>query len=1201
MLEEKPYSIVEAANELFPEVEDNHSSLVSLVYLANKANMGDNGQPLLPARYHVFIRALEGGYISLLPEKRLYMERRERVQENDGNIYPVFEIATCRRCKSLYLVGEIEQIEKDQTTCQNIFKQPGNLFFEDINNLTYFLLIDDKKPVSEDNEDEIVAEGENYEASEETYLLCGKCGTVKCAASNKFFCKCGSENTFKVLKVPSKNGNVHKCPACGSISSFGSIARRFLLGAEAATSVIATALYQQIPEEIIKSKLVPDEEDEWSATSRDLDHTSNRRMLIFSDSRQDAAYFATYLQESYDRILRRRLIVTTLEKYKEQVLKNHWRISDLVEFLKRVICDLSLFPDMSMQQIDQEAWKWVLHEFMAVDTTLGLEGCGLLGFLPVLPSNWKPPRALCHGDWNLTPDEAGTLIMVLLDSIRKNGAIRFPDSVSPEDPFFEPRNKQYYFKENAKDMKWIYSWNPSDKGYNNSRLDYLMRLANKIGNGITRKKVEDTLSNIWSKLLVGDNAPWKNHFSCHLKRGYGDVYSLKPEYWRVVPSVIDETVIWYRCTKCLKFTLHNIKGVCPAYRCDGELIECDPDKELANNHYRKLYHDLLPLYMRTSEHTAQLTTEKASRIQKEFNDGVINVLSCSTTFELGVDVGDLETVFMRNVPPTTANYIQRAGRAGRRVKSTGFALTFCQRRPHDFAHYNDPTQIIRGEIRSPYIEIGNEKIIKRHMYAAALAMFWKEWKGYFGRVDSFFKESGTPASRVLKDFLGQHPEELKKSLKRIIPNNLWDSLGVEDWSWTAGLLNEKDGVLSKAELQLLNDLRELRAVEDECIKNRSYEKANTVKRTINTLLRRDLLGFLSQHNVIPKYGFPVDVVELQIYHHSEEAKGLELTRDLKMAISEYAPDSQVVAGGKLWTSRYVKKLPDREPIKYAYAICDYCGYYKSQIAEKQKESRVECICGQEMRSSYADFITPEFGFISDKPKVPGLSKPQKTYSTRKYFAQEGKMGDEIILNMGGFIITLQAGEGNLAVVNHAGKRGFKICRKCGYSELNTGKPIESHNNPWGKPCNGRFSIYSLGYEFKTDILKLFVNHEDKREGFWESLLYGLLEGACRELEIERQDVDGTLYPYAGNPNSPAIILFDDVPGGAGQVKRIAEEDNFIGVLKQTLEIISKCECGGKETDSSCYGCLRNYMNQYCHDKLKRSYVIYFIQTLLDKT
>ena len=242
-------------------------------------------------------------------------------------------------------------------------------------------------------------------------------------------------------------------------------------------------------------------------------------------------------------------------------------------------------------------------------------------------------------------------------------------------------------------------------------------------------------------------------------------------------------------------------------QCDGKLIECDPSKELVNNHYRKLYCDLLPLYMRTSEHTAQLTTEMASRIQKEFNDGMINVLSCSTTFELGVDVGDLETVFMRNVPPTTANYIQRAGRAGRRIKSTGFALTFCQRRPHDFTHYNEPTQIIKGEIRSPHIEIGNEKIIKRHMYAVALAMFWKERDEYFGKVDSFFKESGSSATCVLKEFLGYRPEELKKSLKRIIPKKLWDPLGVSDWSWVTGLLDEKDGILSKAESQLLSDLR----------------------------------------------------------------------------------------------------------------------------------------------------------------------------------------------------------------------------------------------------------------------------------------------------------------------------------------------------------------------------------------------------------
>jgi hypothetical protein len=93
---------------------------------------------------------------------------------------------------------------------------------------------------------------------------------------------------------------------------------------------------------------------------------------------------------------------------------------------------------------------------------------------------------------------------------------------------------------------------------------------------------------------------------------------------------------------------------------------------------------------------------------------------------------------MRNVPPTAANYIQRAGRAGRRTSSTAFVLTFAQRRSHDFTHYMDPLQIIKGEIKPPYIEITNEIIVKRHMYAVALAMFWKSHPQHFGRVNMFF-------------------------------------------------------------------------------------------------------------------------------------------------------------------------------------------------------------------------------------------------------------------------------------------------------------------------------------------------------------------------------------------------------------------------------------------------------------------------------
>jgi ATP-dependent helicase YprA (DUF1998 family) len=85
--------------------------------------------------------------------------------------------------------------------------------------------------------------------------------------------------------------------------------------------------------------------------------------------------------------------------------------------------------------------------------------------------------------------------------------------------------------------------------------------------------------------------------------------------------------------------------------------------------------------MTVSEHTAQWGARKAAEIQQQFMDSVVNVLSCSTTFETGVDVGELQAVLMRNVPPTTANYVQRAGQAGRRTGFAAFALTYAQRRP----------------------------------------------------------------------------------------------------------------------------------------------------------------------------------------------------------------------------------------------------------------------------------------------------------------------------------------------------------------------------------------------------------------------------------------------------------------------------------------------------------------------------------------
>ena len=134
----------------------------------------------------------------------------------------------------------------------------------------------------------------------------------------------------------------------------------------------------------------------------------------------------------------------------------------------------------------------------------------------------------------------------------------------------------------------------------------------------------------------------------------------------------------------------------------------------------------MPLVAR--EHTAQLTSVYAARTQQEFLRGAVNVLSCSTTFELGVDVGELQSIVLRNMPPTTANYVQRAGRAGRRTKSAALVVTYAQRRSHDLSKFQDPESMIAGKLRAPYVPLANERIDRRHAHSVALAAFFRQAK-----------------------------------------------------------------------------------------------------------------------------------------------------------------------------------------------------------------------------------------------------------------------------------------------------------------------------------------------------------------------------------------------------------------------------------------------------------------------------------------
>lgn len=1210
-LRDDPKELNELYNILFQESSEKRDSLVALVELAGKARRFTSDRSLLSARYHLFVRTVEGAYISFFPEKKVYLEPNQLIHEQ-GSSYPVFELGTCGYCGATFLVGKI-----DRSTGTGKLKQKILPFYEDEEPVQHFFLNSSFSYEAEDEDDTVELENVST-ISGENYSLCGKCGSIDKSSRIGSICTCGENYAIHLIHIHYSGDTLHKCPLCKKINRAGPVISRFFMGKDAIPMVLATAIYQELPDVIPKTNIPSDGDsdpsDEWapvpgssqdSTQVLDAKKINRRNLLIFSDSRQDAAFFAPYLNQSYNKIIRRALILQVIKENKKRILENKWVISDLVSPLLKKVIEYNIKQNHTKEACTREINRWLFYEFISGNVQWSLENLALCGFRLIKPDGWSVPPPLLRSPWNLTPDEGWTLYQILLDHFRTSGAIRFPDGVSPTDDFFRPRNFQFYFRENDSSAKrHIKSWVPHHQ-FSNSRLDYLVRLSRHLSKDISESSCRDILNKIWKNLGIAQKTPFNPYFIQESLGSEGIGFLMDPNRWEIVSPFINPDIPWFKCDLCNVVTLHNIRGFCPTYRCEGRLYQLDADAFSRENHYRILYTDQEPVSMIAEEHTAQLSYEAATELQQQFLDGMVNVLSCSTTFELGVDVGELEAVFMRNMPPSAANYIQRAGRAGRRTDSTAFVTTFCQRRSHDLTHFKDPMTFVKGIITPPHFEIKNEKIVKRHVFATALAAFWRKHPDTFNDVDTFFFNNEMDVPAVFLSFLQDHHPDLEAALRRIVPDDLHPVIGLDTGEFINDLYYDNEdrpeqGLMTKATNTVREDIQALIDIYRE--RTGKLQSVESIRYIINTIKKRPIIDFFSSHNIIPKYGFPVDVVELQVMYHSEASRKLKLQRDLRIALSEYAPGGQIVASGKIWESKYIKRDPKRGWLSYNYVICQDCHRYHRVLSSFNRELTQCDACNADLRRSKRKgiFIIPEFGFITDDSKPKGVTekRPPKTYSTRVYFSGDYQphKTETMQLNNNITLRAESASHGQLAIINNAGGRGFSVCSQCGYAILRKDGLTTSHHTPFGRKCNGRMMKVDLGHEYFTDILKLEFDGFFNTESFWISLLYALLEGLSTSLGINRDDLDGCLYPVKGNVHEPAIILFDNVPGGAGHVKRAIETPNsLLSLLQSSYLKVKHCTCGGDLAQSSCYGCLRNYQNQFCHEYLDRRIVIDFLR------
>ncbi len=347
----------------------------------------------------------------------------------------------------------------------------------------------------------------------------------------------------------------------------------------------------------------------------------------------------------------------------------------------------------------------------------------------------------------------------------------------------------------------------------------------------------------------------------------------------------DENHIWYRCGKCSEVSAFVLWGMCPC--CGSTAVhEMSAQEFNALSFWRKPVEEVINngkqiKSINTEEHTAQLshkdqrddTWSTTENFEMRFQDIAIDkdmpvdILSCTTTMEVGIDIGSLSAVALRNVPPMRENYQQRAGRAGRRNSSISTITTYAHNGPHDNWYFNHPKEIISGKVRKPWIDVKSEKLIKRHLSMIILNEFLNANNSSIDGCLAldFFTVYHDGFEEFLKTFSFSQTQ-----MNILIPSGV--SLSVID-------------VLKNLN-QSLYELKEKVAAYPE-----RYSPDNEEKIT--------LLDSLFDEGILPTYSFPKNVVGFYIEKENGKIEQ-KPDRALDIAISEYAPGRIIVVNKKTY-------------------------------------------------------------------------------------------------------------------------------------------------------------------------------------------------------------------------------------------------------------------------------------------------------------
>lgn len=1209
------------AKAIFPNEDSEKANravhaLISLGVMA-KSHVSST-YPLLPARYHIAASAIPGLIVTLTRDDdehwaSLDVSAQGRMATDEREA--AWSLWVCRNCGEPYIecyddrrsMNPIPSRRKKNSGNRVLLRLAGNgvLALED----------DDEEQLSASTGKSVTIDprtGKILEDGDPAGL------TLEMANMHQ-----ADDNPRKLMK---------RCLCCGDTGGIShEPVTRIHPGDEMMASYISSLLIEKMP--------ASNNED----SSKPID---GRHILTFSDNRQDAAFFAPYIERISRIESIRGAVLSCLESLESPI-----DIFDLCDDVWSRLAkhNFVLYGHSLHTPLKPTRSRNRLLSLIVAEATMGglRQSMDSYGLMSVSYNGFE--NALEHIRQELSDDYLKEIsfpaLMFLLTTMRQGRAINdlsgkldlSDDSIWGE-ALADPRINWVLVKSgNASRTRAVLPRHDSI----HTRTTWI--LEKRLG--IEKSQARDFLELLWNTLR-------RRSIGLLEKNQNGKVLAI--EKWEF--SRGDETL--HICKSCARVSTFNFKGICTAWRCEGKTkpISGSEIHKSEKSHYISRYRENPPSVI-AREHTAALSTEDRNRIEDRFRDGHINLLSCTTTMEMGVDLGDLEAVICRNVPPGISNYQQRSGRAGRRAQVAPIALTIARQNRYDQVKFDEFDEYLESLPAMPYLSLANLAFLRRHQVSCILS-------GWIAKRIGTTNRTGAPnlehvLGKKLDDFSIQDirseleewlesdegteriviAEKMTQGLEfRVSRDDLTDLARREIGRWVVDMADRwqiMDNAIKVSRRAIASD-----DCSDEDVKYHS-KRIEALSRNKDKYMKQNVTTMLSQRAVIPTYSFPIHSLHLEIVTQRDPKNrsrtGPDLNRDAALAIAEYAPGAEVVAAGRIWRSsgiarRHIYATDQSSYIdRGSYRICRNCRHPET-IGESEKFEPKCSHCGKEARAEIRHFQVP-IGFLTSyresDGRDPGTSRIRSRYvdearlitkalpthykntnirGIRSFFAPAHIRPDDDV----DFV-------GRMMVVNRGPRTyGYLTCSYCEYSQPAEKFRQSKEEIPHVDPRTGRDCANvelnrpeDLVHIYQTDIRGLHISHEipnideatDEDQEFIRTCLLRTVGEAFRLaaaslLEADPRDLRASAE--ISFDDAPLIILSDTTPGGAGYVSRLIRESQF-SARNLLIEALKILDCPRKEKcETSCSKCLNDYSNQQFWDEFDRHLASDWLRELLDK-